>query len=263
MLKIPIVDRDGAPAWPDKFPQEAIDKLRENAGPRHFAAQMMLAPDAIERARLDASAIHFYDDEFDRKSARLGDLAQITSVAFYWDPSMAAQKSDSSVCVMVLRDDSGRRAFIHRCIYLKNGEKEKYPLAAQCARVLEFMHAQRLRSIGVEVNGMGSALPEILTREAQADGRSIHVQRVVNRDNKEIRILDAIEPLLCTGRLYAHSQIRSSGLIDEMSDWAPGGKAHDDGLDAIAGALSMPPTPIRPEARPNQTITARTEFATL
>ena len=103
-LKIPIVDDVGAPAWPELFPLDKIDSLRDTVGARYFASQMLLQPMPMERIRLDPGAMHFYDDEFDARNARIGD-ACITSAAVYWDPSMGKQNSDGSVCVIIYRDD--------------------------------------------------------------------------------------------------------------------------------------------------------------
>lgn len=258
-LRIPIADENGVPAWPELFPLKRVEALRETVGARHFASQMMLAPMPLERARLDADALHFYDEEFDAKSARLGD-APVTGYALYWDPSVARKENDSSVCVLVFRDDRNRRAFIHECVYLETDDDDPHPLATQCGMVLDFMESRGLNNIAIEVNGLGNALPEILRREADARGQTANARRITNHENKERRILDAIEPLLGTGRLHAHARVRETGLADEMADWTPNGWTRDDGLDAVAGALRLQPIPLRPRAAICRPIRAGTEF---
>lgn len=256
-LAIPIVNDRGQSAWPALFPLSRIDELRATVGARHFQSQMMLRPMAIERARLDPSAIRFYNDEFDVRGARLGETV-ITGRAMYWDPSTARSGGDASVAVFALRDDRARVAFIHDCVYLTGGDR--HPLAAQCVQVLEFMRRHDMRSIAIETNGVGGAMPEILEREAIASGRRVHVQRVVSRANKAERILGAIEPLLGTGRLYAHERVRRTDLMDELEDWTPEGAARDDGIDAVAGALAMTPIPVRPKGAVVRPFCAKTEF---
>lgn len=259
LLSIPIIDSDGVPAWVEKFPLEQIERIRETVGARHFASQMMLNPASIEKARLDASALHFYNDEFDIAKARLGDIL-INGIALYWDPSSAHKQNDASVCVLVLRDDRTRRAFIHDCVYLTTEEQDAHPLATQCAKMLEFMRHHEIQNIAIEVNGIGNALPEILQREATQIGQAVKVQKVINHENKAKRILDAIEPLLGTGRLYAHENIKNTELIDEMNDWTPLGWMHDDGIDAVAGALRLQPVPIRARNTTIRPIHAKTDF---
>ena len=280
VLKIPIVDESGAPAWPAVFPLEKIDLIRDTVGPRHFSAQMMLEYTPEDKARLDPDALRFYSGELNPRNAKI-ELAVssyqlaiketdncylltdnlITGTACYWDPSGGRKKSDASVCVLLYRDDKNRRAFIHDIRYLQVDDDDLHPLAMQCESVLDFMARHGAHVIGVEVNGLGSALPEILREVAKRRGQPVVVQKIINHQRKEIRILDAIEPLLTTGRLWAHERIRAAPLPGEMLDWTPvGAFGHDDGLDALAGALRLTPTPIRPTGQIFRPMSARTEF---
>ena len=260
VLKIPIVDADGASAWPTVFPLEKIDQIRDIVGPRHFSAQMMLEYLPEDKARLDPGALKFYEGEFDARSAKIGDI-KITGAACYWDPSGGRKKADASVCVLVYRDDKNRRAFIHDIRYLLVDDNDLHPLATQCEKVLDFMAMHGQRTIGIEVNGIGSALPEILREVSKRRGQPAVVQKIINSARKEIRILDAVEPLLTTGRLFTHERVRATLLPSEMLGWTPQGAfGHDDGLDALAGALRLTPVPIRPSGQFFRPMSAMTEF---
>lgn len=259
-LKIPIIDSGGNPAWPELFPVSRIEELRESVGRRHFLSQMMLEYVDLDKSRLDPGALHFYDTEFDSRLARIGEDS-VTGAALYWDPSGGRRKSDGSVCVFVLRDDKSHRAFIHDALYLTVSDDDAHPLARQCDMVLDFMSGRAMRRIAIETNGIGNALPEIMRDVAARRGANIFVQKIVNNKNKETRILDAIEPLLSTGRLYAHVRVRATPLISEMLGWSPvGAFAHDDGLDAVAGALAMTPWAVRPAGTATRLFTANTDF---
>jgi len=284
VLRIPIVDADGMPAWPEIFPLAKIDELRDTVGLRYFSAQMMLDFISEERARLDACALQFYDGEFNPRTAkfetrnsrleprdleidssfesRVSSLEfRITGVACYWDPSSARTGADSSVCVLVFRDDKNRRVFIHDIKYLATGENDLHPFATQCGKVLDFLVRHDQRHLGIEVNGIGNALPEILRGTAMSRGRPLVIKKIINHENKERRILDAIEPLLATGRLFAHERIRKTKLLTEMEEWLPIANANrDDGLDALAGALRMTPIPIRPRGQMSLPFHADTDF---
>ena len=259
-LKIPIISADGTPTWPELFPPSRIDELRDSVGARYFSAQMMLEYIAPDRARLDPDALHIYSDEFDVTTARIG-TAQITGATIYWDPSSGHKKSDNSVCVLLYRDDKNRCAFIHDVKYLIVPDEELHPLARQCEMVIDFMMRARLRRISIETNGIGNALPEIMRDVSSRQNISISINRVTNHKKKETRILDSIEPILTAGRLYAHVRVQSTPLLAEMLGWTPiGGTTHDDGLDAVAGALCATPTPIHPLSRGMPTFSANTEF---
>ena len=259
-LEIPIVDGAGRPAWPEMFPLHAIDTLRNTVGARHFASQMMLKPMPPDRIRLDPGAMHFYNDDFNPNTARIGDVI-ITGVAIYWDPSSGGQKSDGSVCVIIYRDDKNHRVFVHDVMYMTANENDEHPMAHQCDKVLEFMSHYNMRKVCVETNGIGNTLPEILRDCALRRGYDIVVQRIVNNKRKSDRIIDTIEPLLSTGRLYCAERVRATPLMAEMIGWAPSGYAtHDDGIDAVAGAIMAMPTPIHPIGKIGRIYSANTKF---
>lgn len=259
-LKIPIADAAGNPAWPEKFPPAAIAQLREVVGPRHFAAQMMLEYIAPDRARLDPDALDIYDAEFDLRTAKI-DGASMTGAAIYWDPSSGRKKSDGSVCVMIYRDDKNRHIYIHDVLYLVVGDEELHPLARQCEMVLEFMARHHMRRITIETNGIGNALPEIMRDVAMRRGASVVVNKIANHANKADRILNAIEPVLTTGRLHAHRRVTQTPLIAEMIGWMPvGATTHDDGLDAVAGAICAEFTAVHACGFISRPIQANTKF---
>ena len=113
----------------------------------------------------------------------------------------------------------------------------------------------------METNGIGAALPEIMRETIMRAGYEIQIRPITNSRRKEDRILDAIEPLLTTGRLYAHRRIPQTPFISEMLAWTPiGGAEHDDGLDAVAGAILCLPTPMRAIGTNVRKFIANTDF---
>lgn len=258
-LKIPIVDDAGASTWPELFPASRIAELRDAVGARHFAAQMMLQCVAPERVRLDPGALHLYDDAFDARNAQIGEH-KITGAAMYWDPSTGRRGRDGSVCVMLYRDDKSRAIFIHDVMYMIVPENDTHPLASQCDSVLDFMARYHMRRITIETNGIGNALPEIMRNAALIAGADVSITQITNNRPKVDRILDAIEPALTAGRMYAHRRITQTPFVAEMMGWSPGGVGHDDGLDAVAGAICATPTPVRPVGAPPHTFSANTNF---
>ena len=260
ILRIPIVDSDGNPVWPELFPIDKIEQMREIVGLRHFSAQMMLDFMPPDRARLDPGGIHFYDMEFDARNAKIGTY-QISGSVLYWDPSTGRRGRDGSACVLLYRDDRSRTVFIHNILYLTVSDEEQFPLSKQCDMVLEFMRKYGLCRITIETNGIGGGIPEIMRDCASRSGMNIYVNRVSNNRAKSDRILDAIEPVLSTGRLYAHARVTQTPLMSEMLGWSPlGNGMHDDGLDAVAGAIAQPPIPVRPVGGTIKTFSANTNF---
>lgn len=259
-LKIPIVSADGAPAWPALFPLDKIEELRQTVGARHFSAQMMLDFVPPDKARLDPDGLHFYDEEFEPRTAKISQHL-ITGMVLYWDPSTGRKKRDTSACVLLYRDDKNRTVFIHDILYLVVPDEENYPLSNQCDRVLDFMRGRDIRRITIETNGLGIGLPEIMRDVATRRHMNVYVNRVVNNKPKSERILGAWEPVLSTGRLYAHERIRQTPLLSEMLGFTPlGMTGHDDGLDAVAGAISATTIPVRPMGGQSKIFSANTNF---
>lgn len=254
------MDNAGNPAWPEMFPPEKIHELETIVGPRHFSAQMMLEYVPDEHVYLDPGAINFYCDKFDNHFVRIAGH-EISGVSFYWDPSVGRSKSDGSVCALIYRDDKTSTFFVHDILYITVSDEDLHPLASQCERVLDFMQKHNLVRIGVEINGIGNALPEIIRNVAITKQIPINIIQIANHTKKETRILNAIEPILTTGRLYMHERIRQTMLLSEMLAWTPmGSNEHDDGLDAVAGALTMDSYPVRAINKRNQIIQANTYF---
>lgn len=260
ILKIPIVDSAGNPAWPELFPVKKIAQMQETVGKRHFSAQMMLEFISPERARLDPGGLLFYDEEFDSRSAKIGEHL-ISGCVLYWDPSTGRSKRDGSACVLIYRDDKNKHVFIHDILYLTVLDSEQFPLSRQCDMVIDFMRVRGLSRITIETNGIGIGVPEIMHDCAMRCGFSVYVNRVSHTKSKSDRILAAIEPVLSTGRLYAHARIQKTPLMSEMIGWSPVGYiGHDDGLDAVAGAIAQQPNIVRPLGHTIKTFSANTNF---
>lgn len=259
-LKIPILDSNGNSAWPAVFPLEKIEQIRKTVGERYFSAQMMLKFVAPERIRLDPGGIKFYDNEYDVRNSRIGEHF-ITGACVYWDPSGGRRGGDNSVCAMIYRDDNNHCVFIHDIMYIVVPENTDYPLAYQCDSVLSFVRRHKMRVLALETNGIGNALPEIMRTTIDRAGYSIQIRPITNSRRKEDRILDAIEPLLSTGRLYAHKRITQTPFISEMLSWSPmGAPEHDDGLDAVSGAITGNPIALHPIGSSLNRYTANTDF---
>ena len=259
-LKIPIISPDGTPAWPEMFPAACLEELRQTVGARYFSAQMMLEFIAPDRAKLDPDALRLYNDDFNPHTARLGEHT-VTGATVYWDPSTGRKNADGSVCILLYRDDKTKNLFIHDVAYLVVPDDEVHPLARQCEMVLCFMQRHGIYRICVETNGFGNALPEIMRDVCARRNVTVTIQKIINHQRKETRILDAIEPVLTAGRLHAHVRIQSTPLIAEMLGWTPVGTiGHDDGLDALAGAICAQPIPVRPLGRSAQIFSANTDF---
>ena len=245
-LKIPVHDETGASAWPEKFSADDIARIKRASGPNKFASQMMLEPVNIAQGRLDASALRFFDGKLDYSAAldRLF-LAEKQMVAYgaWWDPSRGKDGNDGSVFAVVFMDAEGDR-YLQRVEYLTLSPFDTAPMAEQqCKQVAFAAQLSRVPSVTVEMNGIGGFLPDILRREIVKRGFSCAVREAHSTRSKDDRIVEAFDALLAARMLHVHESVMRTPFITEMQEWRPRKSGQrDDGLDAVAGALSLLPT---------------------
>ena len=247
----PILDSNNNSVWPEQFNNEAIKLLRQQSGPNKFAAQMMLQPVNVKDSRLDVSKLNFYDDDLEYSEAQQQAVLnlmdqKIISASAWWDPAFGSVKGDNSVLAIIFTDEAGHH-YLHHIEYIKLTEKDEGNEArAQCKIIAGLAKKYHLPAIALETNGIGKMLPSLLREELATQKIPCAVLEQHNTRNKETRILEAFDVVLAARALSVHESVKQTPFLLEMMDWQPtksGG--HDDGLDAVAGALSLEPVRIK------------------
>lgn len=248
-LEIPILKADGTPCWPERYGIDAIDALRRRHGDIKFQSQMMLKPMNLTGCRLDPDRMKLYDSRLDlierngEAELRLNGVRMLSASA-WWDPAYGgAGGGDGSVVACVFTGEDGIY-HLHRVQYLTVDPTLALDEARQqCRAVARFARRNFLPSVTVETNGIGRFLPNLLRRE-MADMRvACAVQERHSSTSKDTRILEAFDAALGAGQIACHRSVWDTPFPMEMREWRPGGlsREHDDGLDAVAGCLSMEP----------------------
>lgn len=270
-LERPILTDSGASAWPERFTPESIERIRKRSSANKFASQMMLRPVALEDGRLDVDRLLPYD--WDLVLPRLAaphfylGPHRLRSLRVWWDPAVGLRDKkrrkagDGSVAVLLGEDGEGR-FFIHRALYLTvRAGAEDAAGAAQCRDVAALVAETGVRLIHLEVNGVGAFLPETLRRILAEQGLTmVSVVEQRSAQAKVDRILGAIDGPLHASLLYAHDSVIAGPLGREMREWRPRGRSHDDGLDALAGAIAMCPRPRPDHTRRTGPVQAQSDF---
>ena len=256
-LRLPVLDAAGRSAWPERFSLAHIDRLRRKAGADRFAAQMLLRPVDVEPGRLPAHGLRRHDGELEWREAQGQpqlwlEGRRMVSASAWWDPAFGngqgAGRGDGSVVAAVFVDAEGG-LWVQRVLYLEPGpagEAGGDAAGAQCRQVADLMAALHLPSLRIETNGLGRFLPGLLRRELARRRQAGAVLEVTSRTAKQARILAAFEAPLAAGLLSAHSSVWAGPFLTELRDWRPGGAGHDDGLDAVAGAIAAEPVRLGP-----------------
>ena len=247
-LEIPLQDGRGNSAWPERFPPDKIAAIRRRTGPNKFDSQMLLKPVNIADGRLDPDRLRLYDGELayaEGNGQPVLSLAgkRLVSASCWWDPAYGAPgKGDASVVAALFTDAEGGY-WLHRVRYLEHdpAQTDVDEATQMCRQVVAFARDLYLPAVTLESNGLGRFLPGLLRRELAAAGLPCAVVEVHSSRAKDQRIVDAFDAVLAAGALNAHRTLWSTPFIAEMREWLPGGKARDDGLDAVAGCLLSQP----------------------
>lgn len=266
-LEIPITDTSGQSAWPERFPPENIEAIRRETGPSKFASQMLLQPANPRDSRFCLDNLRSYDEELVYESGngeallRLGGR-RLVSASCWWDPAFGHPSSrDSSVIVAVFADSEGRY-WLHRASYLRHDPEittETDEATQLCQKVVQFARSFFIPAVTIETNGIGRFLPSLLRLAFRRQGIPCAVREHVSSRSKDIRIMEALDPILAAGRLSAHRSVWQTQLITEFREWHPGCGGRDDGLDALAGCLLAEPVRL-PRVIPESVLGARQDW---
>ena len=247
-----LVDCYAGHAWPARFDRaEMLTRRRGCRTINEWDSQYQLHSRPVHETRLDPERIKAYAVEPVLSIANgetcmhLGN-ARIVGAACRWDPASGKLRSDVSAVAVVLQDDRGRR-YWHRAVALTGDVVEmagdgKTITGGQVRQLAELIKSLHLPRVTVETNGIGGFAPAVLRSALQQAGAVCGIKPVTSTANKNKRILEAIEPPLASGVLWAHTSVLQGPARDQMRDWNPAVAAQpDDHLDALAGAITDTP----------------------
>ena len=159
---------------------------------------------------------------------------------------MGKVKSDASAVAIVFTDSMGR-LYWHRSAAL-TGDLEEFTedgrtlIGGQIKQLIDLLKPLKVPQIVIETNGPGGFVPAIARKHLKKHGIAVREDHVTT--NKQKRILDAFEPPLSSGFLWAHTSVFDGPAFAEMQAFNPALKDQpDDYVDSAAGAIAD--TPVR------------------
>ncbi|MGB0719259.1 MAG: phage terminase large subunit [Bdellovibrionales bacterium] len=196
---------------------------------------------------------------------------KLVSSSAYWDPAFGSAKGDHSVMAVIYSDADGNY-YLHHVEYIKLPSPRCHPRESgdlvdqqtdsgvrrnddfigddeatqQCKIVAAIAKSHYLPSLTLETNGIGKFLPAMLRNELAKSRAPCAVREIHQSRNKDDRIIDGFDAVLAARRLYVHKNVLKTPFMTEMREWRPkdsmrSNKGHDDGIDAVAGALLQAP----------------------
>ncbi len=248
---LPILKEDGSSAWPERYHDVDIVRMRRMSGPAKFSSQMMLEPVNVTDGKLNPDLLRKYNAEIQYQEIQQNMVLQLNgrkllSASAWWDPSFGKTMGDASVLAVVFTDEEGDY-YLHNLTYITVKPKVNEDEATlQCKIVAEIAKKFYLPNIAIETNGLGKFLPSILRRVLGEEKIPCAVVEKCNVKAKSERILEAFDVVMAARALHVHEDVYQTRFIKEMQEWKPSAKGgHDDGLDAVAGALSLEPVRLK------------------
>jgi hypothetical protein len=264
-----LVDLYADCAWPERFdPAELLKRRKLTRTINAWDSQYQLHSKPLSEIRLDPARIQAYAEEpVFRTANRVPTLwlggVQIVTMSLHWDPSSGKVGSDISGVVLDLQDRQGRH-YWHRVLGLTgdiaqtNDDGTKI-LGGQVFELCDLIEKFHVPRIVIESNGIGGFAGKFLSMALKQRRLHCAILEEPAVRNKAARILDALEPIITGGMLWAHESVLKGPLWDQMKDWNPQATGQaDDLLDAGAGAVTDQParigstTPRTPDERRNE-----------
>lgn len=247
-----MVDCYAGSAWPERFTLDEMASRRQKCKTiNEWDSQYQLRSRPLHQVRLDPAKIKAYAVEPVIRVAN-GELGmwlgrvRIVGASCKWDPASGKLKSDASAVAVILQDDSGTR-YWHRALRLHGEVAEfdkdgKVITGGQVMQLCDLVAELKLGRIVVETNGIGTFAPAVLKAALKQRKLVCGVTDKHETGNKNRRILEAIEPPLTSGKLWAHTSVTNGEAMRQMRDWNPAvADQPDDDLDACAGAITETP----------------------
>lgn len=219
--RIPILDKEGRSAWPEKWPEPAIAAEREE-----FARLGKL--DIWFRNKM-CVCIAPNSQKFRRDMFRyFENTLRTDSMSIYTTVDLAISKkpgADYSAIVTVGVNGDGHW-------FVLDVEYGRYDPTQTIDAIFSAVQKWRPLSVGVEAVAYQSAIQHFLEREMPKRGCFFRIQPLKAEKKKELRI-DALQPRFSVGSVWFRCGAPWLGKLESELLAYPHG-AHDDVIDALA-----------------------------
>lgn len=214
----PIGRRPGEALWPDRFDASALVKIRRQVGEYWWRALYQQDPRNPEGSE-------WPEEYFSERFTDWPDSGEVVLRMMALDPSKG--KSD--------------RAGDYQAITLGYATREKLFVSARLERIsianladqfVRIAADHQIHAAIVETNQFADLLADQIQQAAEARGISFKLVRVVNTENKIIRIRAGLTGLLADKKIIFRRGVAGvEKLLDQLRDFPMG--QHDDGPDSL------------------------------
>lgn len=215
---------DQRPLFPELWPPERLEKKKRTMGTRDFNAEMMNLTGDDESPFQEGWFVYFN---------RLEMPETALLVATFVDPSAKNGENNDFKGIVTVGLDRSRMKF--RCLHA-------WIRRASVGEMFRAAYAQYDAyggAIGIEENMLQDFLHEAIANYAKEVGRYLPWQAVHHSTNKEARIIGTLSYLVEHQKLLFEKGHSDQDLLVEQLIYILNKNIHDDGPDALEGAVSM------------------------
>jgi predicted phage terminase large subunit-like protein len=213
----------GESIWPARHPLDKLLKQKKLMGSLAFNREKMNDP-VDEEGMFQEGWIRYYANS---------ELPKSLAVAGWFDPSVETRASADFKAIVTVGLDLQEMIFYVLDAYIRRSSIEQ-AIAAAYTR-----HNQHgFKVFGLEDNLFQKLLIRDFDREAKERQQYLPIRGLTNTLNKETRIA-GLSPLVERGRIrFARGQGDQDLLVEQMLSF-PSPTVHDDGPDALEGAVRL------------------------
>lgn len=215
---------DQRPLFPELWPPERLEKKKRTMGTRDFNAEMMNLTGDDESPFQETWFVYFN---------RLEIAERILDVATFVDPSSKnGENLDYKAIVTVGLD---RAVMKFRCLHAFIRRVS----VGEMFRAAYAQHDMYGGVVGIEENMLKDFLHEAITNYAKEVGRYLPWQPVHHSTNKEARIIGTLSYLVEHQKIEFEKGHSDQDMLIEQLIYILNKNIHDDGPDALEGAVSL------------------------
>jgi len=226
-LRLPLVDDDGRPNYPERYPVEICNKLKRTMGAYHFNAQMQQDTSTAEGVVFNYSDFKWWSNEVDPPPT--------DAVKFQYSDLVAKETETGDYfvnCTIAISEQDGERK-----IWVVDLIRERAGLKRQREQILKQAQLHMPIVAGVEAVAMQAGFAEEIKQ-----GTFLPIEPVTVGGKDKVYRARIVTPTVESGQVYfpmPETEIgkRCQPLLDELSTFPFGD--HDDCVDAFVGAVTL------------------------
>lgn len=218
---------DQRPLWPALWPPERLEKKRQQMGSVDFNAEMM----NLTGAENSPFPERWFDEHGYYEPEEIA--GKTLECAHFVDPSAKNGEANDFKAIITVGKDPATMTFY--CLHSWIRHASPGDMFAAAYR----QHDEFPAPVGIEENMLQDFLHEAIQAYAVKAGRFLPWRPVTHSTNKEGRIIGTLSYLVEYGKLKFRKHHSDQDLLVEQLIYILNKNVHDDGPDALEGAVKL------------------------